>query len=52
MRLRGRGMPGKSPGDQIVTLEVQAPPADNDEQRELYEKMSKTFDWNPRRVTA
>jgi curved DNA-binding protein len=52
MRLRGRGMPGKSPGDQIVTLEVQAPPADNDEQRKLYEKMSKTFDWNPRRVTA
>ncbi len=52
MRLRGRGMPGKSPGDQIVTLEVQAPPADTDEQRKLYEKMSKTFDWNPRRVTA
>lgn len=52
MRLRGRGMPGKTPGDQIVTLEVQAPPADTDEQRKLYEKMSKTFDWNPRRVDA
>jgi curved DNA-binding protein len=52
MRLRGRGMPGHTPGDQIITLEVHAPPADSDEQRKLYEEMSKTFDWNPRRVTA
>src|SRR5574337_1211382 len=27
MRLRGRGMPGASPGDQFVTLQVHAPPA-------------------------
>jgi curved DNA-binding protein len=52
MRLRGRGMPGRTPGDQFITLEVHAPPADSDEQRKLYEEMSKTFDWNPRRVTA
>ncbi len=52
MRLRGRGMPGRTPGDQIITLEVHAPPADSDAQRKLYEDMSKAFDWNPRRVTA
>jgi curved DNA-binding protein len=52
MRLRGRGMPGKTPGDQIVTLEIHAPAADTDAQRKLYEQMSQTFDWNPRRVTT
>ena len=52
MRLRGRGMPGRTPGDQIITLEVRAPKADNAEQKKLYEQMSKTFDWNPRREPA
>jgi curved DNA-binding protein len=52
MRLRGRGMPGRSPGDQIITLEVHAPKANNAEQKKLYEEMSKTFDWNPRREPA
>ncbi len=52
MRLRGRGMPGRTPGDQIVTLEVHAPKADSAERRKLYEEMSKTFDWNPRHETA
>jgi curved DNA-binding protein len=52
MRLRGRGMPGRTPGDQIVTLEVRAPKADNAEQKKLYEQMSKTFDWNPRKEPA
>jgi curved DNA-binding protein len=27
LRLKGRGMPGRSPGDQLVTLAVHAPPA-------------------------
>jgi len=49
MRLRGRGMPGAAPGDQIVTLQVQAPPADTDAQHKLYEQMKKQFaGWNPR----
>ncbi|MEP6484739.1 MAG: DnaJ C-terminal domain-containing protein [Rudaea sp.] len=52
MRLRGRGMPGRTPGDQIITLEIHAPPAITDAQRKLYEDMSTTFDWNPRRVPA
>lgn len=43
MRLRGRGMPGTSPGDQFVTLQVHAPPAHTDAQRKLYEQMAKAF---------
>ncbi len=52
MRLRGRGMPGRTPGDQFITLEVHVPPADSDEQRKIYEEMARVFDWNPRRVVA
>lgn len=48
MRLRGRGWPGQPPGDQIVTLEIRVPPAANDEQRALYEKMAQSFDFDPR----
>ena len=43
MRLRGRGMPGATPGDQFITLEVHAPPAHTDAQRKLYEEMAKEF---------
>jgi curved DNA-binding protein len=52
MRLRGRGMPGRTPGDQFVTLEIYAPPAETDEQRKFYEQMAKTFDFDPRREPA
>ncbi|MDR3388884.1 MAG: DnaJ C-terminal domain-containing protein [Rudaea sp.] len=48
MRLRGRGMPGRTPGDQFVTLEIHAPPAETHAQRELYEQMAKAFSFNPR----
>lgn len=43
MRLRGRGMPGPIAGDQIVTLQVHAPPAQTDAQRKLYEQMAEVF---------
>ncbi len=49
MRLRGRGWPGKTPGDQIVTLEVHAPKAETDEQRALYQRMAEEFDFDARR---
>ena len=52
MRLRGRGMPGAVPGDQFITLMIHAPPAETEAQRQLYEQMAETFEWNPRRVTA
>ncbi|MEI2430059.1 DnaJ C-terminal domain-containing protein [Lysobacter yananisis] len=47
LRLRGRGLPGSPAGDQIVELEVLAPRADNDAQREAYEGLRAAFgeDW-------
>ena len=47
LRLRGRGLPGKPPGDQIVELEVLAPNAHSDAQREAYRAMRDAFgdDW-------
>ena len=50
MRLRGRGMPGKVPGDQFVTLEVHAPPARTEAQRKLYEQMAREFEEVPQQV--
>ncbi len=43
LRLRGRGLPGTPPGDQIVELEVTAPRADTDEQRKAYAALGKAF---------
>lgn len=50
LRLRGRGLPGTggaADGDQIVELEVLAPRANNDAQREAYARMRDAFgdDW-------
>ncbi len=50
MRLKGRGLPGHTAGDQFVTLQVVAPPANSDEQRAAYEALRDQFkDFNPRR---
>lgn len=43
LRLRGRGLPGSPPGDQIVELEITAPPAGNEEQRKAYRDLAKAF---------
>lgn len=47
LRLRGRGLPGTPSGDQIVELEILAPRANNEAEREAYENMKKAFgdDW-------
>jgi curved DNA-binding protein len=50
LRLRGRGLPGAASaaaGDQIVELEVLAPKANTDEEREAYRHMRDVFggDW-------
>ncbi|ASJ70900.1 DnaJ C-terminal domain-containing protein [Granulosicoccus antarcticus] len=39
LRLKGRGFPGKTPGDHLVVLRVDIPAVENDEQRALYESM-------------
>ncbi len=50
LRLRGRGLPGTGTtpaGDQIVEIEVLAPKANTDEEREAYRQMRDVFgdDW-------
>ena len=48
MRLKGRGLPSKEPGDLYVILNVSTPPAATTEQKEYYAQMKTLFDWNPR----
>lgn len=47
-RLRGRGLPGSTPGDQIVTAQIAVPPAISDEDRAFYQRMADHFSFNPR----
>jgi curved DNA-binding protein len=48
LRLKGKGLPGKTPGDLFVVLEVQQPPADSDAAKELYKQMAEELAFNPR----
>lgn len=48
LRLRGRGLPGRPPGDQYVQLRVVLPPASTPEARSLYEQMRSALDFDPR----
>jgi curved DNA-binding protein len=49
LRLKGRGMPGRAPGDQIVVLSIQVPPADSERAREAYTAFEQAFPgFNPR----
>jgi len=47
-RLKGRGIPGKTPGDQFVILKVVVPAATSERQRELYEQLQQEQAFNPR----
>ncbi len=48
LRLKGRGLPGRSPGDLYVVLQVTLPPADSDAARDMYRKMKDQLGFNPR----
>ena len=48
MRLKGRGLPGKQAGDQIVVLQIMTTPADTPEAKQLYQQMSEELNFNPR----
>ncbi|NGP53729.1 DnaJ C-terminal domain-containing protein [Thioalkalivibrio sp. XN8] len=48
LRLKGRGLPGNPPGDQIVTLRIDTPPADSPFARTLYQEMREKVPFNPR----
>ena len=49
LRLKGRGIPGSTPGDLYLVLEIVLPPASNPKARELYQTMERELDFNPRR---
>lgn len=44
LRLRGRGLPGATAGDQIVELEVVAPVPRNERQKSAYQDLKDAFD--------
>ena len=46
LRLRGRGLPGTPAGDQIVELEITAPKAVNERQRDVYRMLQSAFEEN------
>lgn len=48
LRLKGRGLAGKPPGDLYVVLQVTLPPADSDAAKALYQQMREQLDFNPR----
>jgi curved DNA-binding protein len=48
LRLKGRGLPGKTPGDFFVVLELSLPPADSEEAKKLYQQMKETLGFDPR----
>jgi len=51
LRLKGRGLPGKSPGDLYAVLKIVVPPAHSDQARAAYRHMQQQFKFNPRADT-
>ena len=50
LRLKGRGMPGAHPGDQLVELSIRTPLAESASQQAAYEALHAQFaDFDPRR---
>jgi len=50
LRLKGRGLPGAHPGDQLVELSIRAPVAESDAQKKAYEALRDEFEgFDPRR---
>jgi curved DNA-binding protein len=47
LRLRGRGLPGPTPGDQYVLLKIVLPP-DSPRAREFFERMKQELPFDPR----
>jgi len=48
LRLKGEGLPGKSPGDLYVVLQVTMPHPANESDRQLFEQMKRQMAFNPR----
>lgn len=48
LRLKGKGLPGKTVGNQYVHLKIMAPPADTEKARALYKQMQEELPMDPR----
>lgn len=48
MRLKGKGIPAKVPGDFYVNLKIVVPPADSADTRKAYEILKRAAGFNPR----
>jgi curved DNA-binding protein len=48
LRLKGRGLPGDPPGDELVILEIVTPPAHSEEAKRAYRHMAEQLRFNPR----
>ena len=49
LRLKGRGIPAKEPGDLYVVLRIALPRADSEAARQAYEKLKTATEFNPRK---
>ncbi len=49
LRLKGRGLPAKPPGDLYVILQIVLPAADSDAAKKIYEQMANELDFDPRK---
>lgn len=53
LTVRGRGLPGRRPGDLLLRVRIVVPEAADANTREWYEKMAQAFaDFDPRRVSS
>jgi curved DNA-binding protein len=48
LRLKGKGIPGKMPGDLYVVLQIAMPPAPDEAQRRAWEVLARLHAFNPR----
>ncbi len=48
LRLKGRGIPGQSPGDLYVVLQIALPPAGTEDARAAWRELEKQLNFNPR----
>ncbi len=50
LRLKGKGLPAKPPGDLYAVLQIVVPPAKDETARKLYQEMADKLSFNPRQA--
>jgi curved DNA-binding protein len=48
LRLKGRGIPGRSPGDLYAVLHIALPPGNSERAKDFYRRMAQEMAFNPR----